>query len=327
VQVAPAIKWAVFILIGSINTQAELREIDGEVARMANLDTTFELAMGTVMGRDHYHARQNRQDAWWVERTQLRLSSPAIAAVVCDGCGDPGSPCSEIGAALGARLLACRLCDLASAELPAEDALEAARLGLLESLGALAAAMGDLEDAIRRYFLFTVVGTLITKREAVFFSIGDGLIGANDRLVTIGPYPDNAPPYLAYPLIPFHRCPGAERFAIHLRVPTPELDSFLLGTDGAVPLLDGSLTVPGRQEAACGHEPWWAEDLYYTNPAALTNRLRALAADSQKIDWEARRKITDWGRLQDDATLVLGHRARPAIFPIPHPAEAANGNA
>ncbi len=34
---------------------------------MADLDTRFELAAGTVMGRDHYHARQNRQDGWWVE--------------------------------------------------------------------------------------------------------------------------------------------------------------------------------------------------------------------------------------------------------------------
>jgi len=300
---------------------------------MANLDTTFELAMGTVMGRDHYHARQNRQDAWWVEGARLQLSSSglcfagqgpsAIAAIVCDGCGDPGSPCSEVGAALGARLLACHLCELASAEVAAEDALETARLNLLESLGALAAGMGDVEDAVRRYFLFTVVGALITKREAVFFSIGDGLVGANDRLVTMGPFPDNAPPYLAYSLIPFQRCAGAERFTIHLSMPTPELDRFALGTDGATPLLapllDGCLTVPGRQEAACGHEPWWAEDLYYTNPAALTNRLRVLAADSHRIDWEARRKVTDWGRLQDDATLVLGRRAVRN--------EAADGNA
>ncbi len=132
---------------------------------------------------------------------------------------------------------------------------------------------------MRRYFLFTVVGALITEREAVFFSIGDGLISANDRLVTIGPYPDNAPPYLAYSLIPFHHCADASRFTVHLRVPTPELDRFVLGTDGATPLLDGSLTLPGKYEASCLGDRWWEEDLYYTNPAALTKRLRVLATD------------------------------------------------
>jgi hypothetical protein len=280
-------------------------------------DTTFEIATGSVTGKEHYHARQNRQDGWWVERTRLRPTSGdsipyALAAIVCDGCGDPGSPCSEVGAALGSRLLAHGLCELAAAGLPAEEALERARVGLLAHLEALAAGMGDKEDAVRRYFLFTVIGALITERKAIFFSIGDGLIAANDHLVTVGPYPDNTPPYVAYALIPSHRCTGASGFTIHLRVPTPELDRFMLGTDGAAPLLEGSLTIPGmpgKEEASCGRDRWRAEDIYYTNPAALTNRLRLLAADSQTIDWEARRRVNAWGRLQDDATLVLGRRA------------------
>jgi hypothetical protein len=205
--------------------------------------------------------------------------------------------------------LAHRLCELAGADLAAEDALEVARLDLLAHLGALAAGMGDVEDMVRRYLLFTVVGALITEREAIFFSIGDGLISANDRLVAIGPYPDNAPPYLAYSLIPSQHCADANRFTVHLRVPTPELDRFVLGTDGAAPLLDGSLTLPGNHEASCLSDRWWEEDLYYANPAALTNRLRVLAADAQRIDWEARRRVIGWSRLQDDATLVLGRRA------------------
>lgn len=290
-------------------------------------DATFVIAVGSVTGKDHYHARQNRQDGLWVESTPLLPSSSpssgpvprVLAAIVCDGCGDQGSPCSEVGAALGSRLLAHDLCRLAAAGMPAEEALEAARLDLLAHLGALSAAMGDgenVEDAVRRYFLFTTLGALITEGEALFFSIGDGLIAANDHFVSVGPYPDNTPPYVAYPLIPFHRfqrCPGADRFTIHLRVPTPSLDRFVLGTDGAAPLFDGSLAMLGREvkdEAACATDRWWTEDIYYTNPAALTNRLRLLAADKQTIDWEARRRVTEWGRLQDDATLVLGRRTR-----------------
>lgn len=281
---------------------------------MADLDTEFQVASGTVAGTSHYHARQNRQDQWWVERTPR-----SISAVVCDGCGDPGSPCSEVGAALGSRLLAHRICELADSGVPVEAALEQARLGTLAHLGVMAQSMGDLEDAVRRYFLFTVVGALITEQEACFFSIGDGLVAVNDRLQVIGPYPDNAPAYLAYALIPNHHRDDARRFAVHARVPTPELDRFLLGTDGAAPLLEESLTVPGKEDVAGGLDHWWHEDLYYRNPAALPNRLRLLATDCQRIDWDARRKLTDWGRVEDDATLVVGRRARRE--------EVANGNA
>ena len=265
----------------------------------------YEIAAGTVIGNDHYHARQNRQDAWWVERTPH-----ALAAVVCDGCGDPASPHAEVGATLGARLLAGRLAALAGAGMPAEAALEEARGALLAQIDALAAALGDREDALRRYFLFTVVGALITEDEATFFAIGDGVLGANDRLLTLGPYPDNAPPYPAYALIPGHPCAEARRFTIHLRLPTRDLERFVLGTDGAGPLLDDRLVVPGTAEPAGGPGHWWATDRYFSNPAALPNRLRLLATDAPRLDWDARRKWTAWSRLRDDATLVVGRRRR-----------------
>ncbi|MDQ5824600.1 MAG: protein phosphatase 2C domain-containing protein [Chloroflexota bacterium] len=271
-------------------------------ATMVNFSTIFQIAAGTTAGTSHYHARQNRQDAWWVERTPH-----SISAIVCDGCGDPCSPYSEVGAALGCRLLAHRMCKLVDAGVPLDEAVEQTRLDTLAHLRVLAQSMGDLEDVVRHYFLFTAVGALITKQEAIFFSIGDGLVAVNDRLHMIGPYPDNAPPYLAYALLPCH---GAEarRFKVHARVPTSELDRFLLGTDGAAPLLEKSLTVPGKEEAAGGLDHWWREDLYYHNSAALSNRLRLLSTDRHRIDWQARRKITDWGRLEDDVTLIVGRR-------------------
>ena len=269
---------------------------------MADVSTVFQIAAGTVAGSSHYHARQNRQDAWWVERT-----AHSLAAVVSDGCGDPASPSSEVGSALGSRLLARRVCKLADMGVPLEAALEQARAGVVAQLGALARSMGDLEDAVRSYFLFTVVGVLITDQAAVFFSLGDGLIAVNDRLHVIGPFPDNAPPYMAYALIPGHQAKTC-RFVVHEQVPTPELDRFLLGTDGGAPLLDESLTVPGTNEVAGGLGHWWVKDSYYRNHVALSNRLRLLGTDHQRIDWDARRKLSDWGRVSDDATLVVGRR-------------------
>lgn len=282
----------------AISTQQFARQKGKE---MADRVKTFEIAAGTTMGADHFHARSNRQDAWSVEH-----NSRALVAIVCDGCGDPGSPGSEVGAALAARLLACRLSDLALADAPPDEALARARLDILEQLRALASSMGDLEEMLRRYFLFTVVGTLITEREALFFSIGDGFIAVNGKLLTLGPYPDNAPPYMAYALLPNYSRPDACQFVVHLRLPTPRLERFLLASDGVAPLFDDGLTLPGRAEVAGGLDRWWHEDIYYSNPVALTNRLRLLTTDAVRIDWQAQRKLTDYGRMHDDATLVLG---------------------
>ena len=58
----------------------------------------FEIAGGSVSGRSHVLAGKGNQDAyhWSVEERSL-------VAVVCDGCGSGAE--SEVGAALGARLL------------------------------------------------------------------------------------------------------------------------------------------------------------------------------------------------------------------------------
>ena len=65
---------------------------------------TFEIASGTVPGRNHVGRNglligQNNQDGMTI------LTEPnALIAVVTDGCGSQGQ--SEVGARLGARLLA-----------------------------------------------------------------------------------------------------------------------------------------------------------------------------------------------------------------------------
>ena len=64
--------------------------------------TALALAGGSVTGRLHVAAGRPNQDAWhWV------ATDAALVACVCDGCGS--SPHSELGAQLGARLLASAL--------------------------------------------------------------------------------------------------------------------------------------------------------------------------------------------------------------------------
>ena len=68
----------------------------------------FEIAQGTVTGREHRREGRNNQDASHVSRTVHTL-----AAIVCDGCSS--APHSEVGAQLASRFLTQHLTTLATA--------------------------------------------------------------------------------------------------------------------------------------------------------------------------------------------------------------------
>jgi hypothetical protein len=267
----------------------------------------FEVGSGSVAGREHYRLRRNNQDACWVARNQ-----DVLVAVVCDGCGDPCSPNSEVGALVGARLVANQLMEAVRSSPGASDAdlLEGVRLQVLSQIESMAGATGPVEEAVRDCFLFTVVGALVTPSRSVFFSLGDGMLAANGEITIIGPYPGNAPPYLAYALVPGCNRDDSLHFTIPHSLPTPELRSFLIGTDGVRDLISAAGdTVPGRSDHVGELSRFWLDDIYYTNPAALGNRLRLLNTDAAKIDWQAHRRLVEPGRLPDDTTLIVARRA------------------
>src|SRR5439155_16598404 len=90
----------------------------------------FQLAGATVAGRLHHVSGRNNQDAFaWAQ------SPGGLVAVVCDGCGS--APHSEVGAQLGARLVAKTLAlQLAQGGDPAgDDFWLAARAEVLRTLG------------------------------------------------------------------------------------------------------------------------------------------------------------------------------------------------
>jgi len=177
--------------------------------------------------------------------------------------------------------------------------LEQVRREMLGSLRKLARGMSaDPVDAISECLLFTVVGCAITGEHAAFFSLGDGMIIINGRQKKIGPYPDNAPPYLAYALLPECRGQADLRFRLHAHLLTDELDTFLIGSDGVSDLIDAS--------CAGNIEAFWTDPLNYGNPYAISNRLRLLNTERTEIDWQEHRKSVQRGVLPDDTTLVVG---------------------
>jgi hypothetical protein len=267
----------------------------------------FEVAAGSVLGREHAAAGRNNQDAFcW-------LSAPGLTlGVVSDGCGSGRH--SELGARLGARLAVESLRREAArlALLPAEEVLETVRRALLAELERLARGLGGrLEQVVADYLLFTLVGAAITESDAVVFCLGDGVAALNGRTALLA-LPDNAPPYLAYALT---RPSDAPRFRILWRLPAEQVDSILLGSDGVADLVrEEARRLPGRPEPSGPLRQFWEEDRYFRNPAGLTRRLTLLNRPASRIDWERRRVERELGLLPDDTTLVVIRRRRESAL-------------
>ncbi len=248
----------------------------------------FQLAGATVIGRLHQRSGRNNQDAFaWAE------TSAGIVAVVCDGCGS--APHSEVGAQLGARTVARALSlRLHRGEDPAgADLWSAAQKDVLDALDTVAQALGGpRSQAICDYLLFTIVGAVITAETTRCFSAGDGLLAVDSALTVLGPFADNAPPYLAYALL--NEPPVDCRFELQPPLPTASIGSLVLGTDGALALLGADERAPDRR----GSPPLKLEELIgdehtFDNPDGLRRRLFQIGRD---------------GLLGDDTTLVVLRR-------------------
>ncbi|MCY3023249.1 MAG: protein phosphatase 2C domain-containing protein [Planctomycetota bacterium] len=266
----------------------------------------FEVAAGSVLGRDHVLAGRNNQDACCCQRDEHGL-----VAVVCDGCSSGKH--SEVGAKLGARLLVEAL----RRRLPELDAgdpatiLEAVRQEILRQLDTLVSAMGaERVPDVNAYFLFTILGAAVTSQRAVVLALGDGLVFLNGKALPLPPS-NNRPPYLAYGLIE-HAVEGMRpetfRFRVVADIPAADVTTLVLATDGAGKLCGG----PGSlaRQGCDGLREFWLEDRYFTNPQALTRRLVQLNRDVRTVDWEARRVDRRPGLLLDDTTLVVIRRQR-----------------
>jgi hypothetical protein len=279
------------------------------------MNELFEVAAGSVPGRDHLGrgnllVGRNNQDAYaWSCREQ------GLVAVVCDGCGSKRH--SDIGAALGARLLVAALgawlasCPRANG--PGSDAavlaaLERARLRVLALLRALALSMGENpEQTVADYFLFTVLAALLLWERTFIVSIGDGVLAVNGAVTQLQPSPHNAPAYLAYPLC--GAAPEAFPFQLQRSLPTAAVNSVLLGTDGVAHLIGAAgHCLPGRREPVGPLSQFWEEAHYFRNADALRRRLALVNSEHARFDQEAGVLTRQPGLLADDTTLLVVRR-------------------
>ena len=92
-------------------------------------------------------------------------------------------------------------------------------------------------------------------------------------------------------------------------IPTSSLDSFLIGTDGAIDLLGlEEVCLPGKTECVGSISQFWENDRYFKNRDNLRRRLSLINRDIKRFDKCERRLIQTKGLLRDDTTVIVGRR-------------------
>ncbi|HEY5952300.1 MAG TPA: protein phosphatase 2C domain-containing protein [Kofleriaceae bacterium] len=257
-------------------------------------------AAASVIGARHLRCSKNGQDA-----ALARVDGDVAVAVVCDGCssGTRSELGAQLGAALFARALTARLRAGASVTSPAtwlavrSDVVRA----LADLIERMACSAFDSARVAHEYFLFTVVAAAVTPDAAAVWALGDGAYSFGDHTRVLGPFADNAPPYLAYELV------GDTRPA-HFEVAPPSCGAIIVATDGATDgaadMATGIATDNGLDGFAAniGLERF-AADPFLDHPDALRRQLSVLARPTERIDWNERRVVRTPALLQDDCAV------------------------
>jgi len=289
------------------------------------MDRQFEIAGGSITGRDHLRPllwRNNQDGFHWA------ITDKALIALVVDGCGS--SLHSEVGAKLGVRIVIEsvagyidayeRIAFRCSSKQLERGVVfpfwEEVRKDVLARLRILAKEMdGNFLRTVNEYFLFSLVGALITSWGSSIFSIGDGVFFVNGEMTYIGPFSDNAPPYLAYGLIETSLKRGMDpdllEFKIHQVMPTFQLNSLLIGTDGAFELTRlAEENIPGKEEKVGPISQFWQDDRYFANFDQVRRRLALLNKSYSRPDWANKQMIREQSLLPDDTTIIVIRRKK-----------------
>ncbi len=290
------------------------------------MNRVFQTAAGSVIGHDHVRTGKNNHDAWFVQGG----FKGDFVALVADGCGSGLH--SEVGAKLGVQMLGeaiissfydgtgqCLRMNKMLGKGDFELLLRHVRKDVLKTLNNIMSRMvgrKSFTSVANDFFLFTIVGAIILPEVSVFFSLGDGTMIVNGEKISLGPFQDNAPPYLMYgsefvktALKETNPDPDALNFTINRILPTEELENFLIGTDGLDYLAAASEeNLPGKSEQVGPLSQFWEEDRFFANPDMVRRRLSMINTDFVTLDRQAMCIKRKAGLLFDDTTLIVGRR-------------------
>ena len=277
------------------------------------INDTFQWVAGSIVGTDHRKpfVWKNNQDAHVV-----RDKGEVFIAVVADGCGS--GLYSEFGARMGANLASGALSRINwGDESGLKSALSSARSEMVDFMSGLLerSAVESRSQFIINNLLFTLVALIVTPEKTFVIGIGDGVYAVNNEVCHIGPFPDNEPPYLVYGgLVNSRIAPELCDFTVHRILPTAELQSACIGTDGAGDFQKISgLSMPvqndrSKTELVGQLSQFWESDQFFKNPDMIRRRLNLINNSTSRPDWETKEVNVENGRLKDDTTLVVIRR-------------------
>jgi len=284
------------------------------------MDDIYQIAAGTVPGRRHVGSGnlligKNNQDAY-----ATAIDARCLVACVFDGCSSAEH--SEVGAKIAASLVpelirkAAQQVDYERAELIRDSFWQDIKAEALRRIRNCAAEMAPkdvLDKTIARYFLFTIVGVLITRNSTVFFSVGDGVLFTNGSKHILGPFADNAPPYLCYELIENLERPAVQ-FVLH-ELRNDAANEILIATDGLLQLIDNEhRLVPGKTHAVGALSDICQSDRFFQDVPceSLTPWLRQVNSEVVRLsnNNDEPRLQRCYGLLSDDTTIVAIRRRR-----------------
>ena len=280
--------------------------------------SSFEHAVASVPGGEHLRSGKNCQDGVSVE-----IGNGFLVAVVCDGCGS--SPHSETGAKLGAKLISADISGRLSTSCPPPDGVRLATIACHNAQRSLANLLGWFEPGefsrtVQDYFLFSVVGLILSEKDdfCLVFSVGDGVFTHNGVISKIGPFKDNAPPYLGYAMLsgsawwalPTNFSAADALPQIRLSVEAKSVTSVAIGTDGAFGLMDAETRLmPGKSDTMGPMSQFWEKDVYFSNKDAMRRRLSMAAKDVKRAGKDGAIELSA-GIIPDDTTLVVVRRKK-----------------
>lgn len=196
--------------------------------------TSFVVHKATHIGRRHTLNYENCQDSVAGFDGDIN-GQRTVIGIVCDGCSSGKQ--SEVGANFASSFLIREAWKVLSIEKPVKDIPLILYNELIKVLRDYVSAFApinpaDKVDLISNTLLFTVLGFILTPRQTVVFSAGDGVVVVNDRIKIIDQ--NNAPMYPAYDLLDANHLPSAIRLPgtfTSVPIRTSTINRLAIGTD------------------------------------------------------------------------------------------------
>ena len=285
----------------------------------------YEVTSGSVIGKDHFYVGSGNRVMWTMNNQDavcVFQCQQITIAMVADGCGS-GSH-SEVGAQLGVKLLTKAILDNLVYLLNKPNAqtlqyvLDRARQDTLAQISVMAKAMGgSFTETISNYFLFTVLGVLITKDFTAIFGIGDGVYVINGQRFVMERFAlsekkQNSPPYMCYALTGsevLDKFPQYRHFVVHQFFYTQNLASVMIATDGVEDLIAAvQEKIPGKDELVGDLSQFTDDDKYFLNPSLTQGRLNLINGTVVRAHQQTRVVERESGLLPDDTSLIAIRR-------------------